>query len=72
MPLSLVRLGSFAAAGSRPLALMAPPTRRPTDPAAADEQTLRAADLPTDGPGLLDLLRKRIAARRPTGGGPRR
>ncbi len=29
------------------------------DPAAADEQTLRAADLPTDGPGLLDVLRKR-------------
>ena len=29
------------------------------DPAADDEQTLRAADLPTDGPGLLDFLRKR-------------
>ena len=41
------------------LALMAPPTPA-DDAAAADEQTLRTADLPTDGPGLLDLLRKRI------------
>ena len=32
------------------------------DPAAEDEQTLRTADLPTDGPGLLDFLRKRTLA----------
>ncbi len=30
------------------------------DAIAADEETLRAADLPIDGPGLLDLLRKRV------------
>ncbi len=41
------------------LALMAPPASA-DDAAAADEQTLRNADLPTDGPGLLDLLHKRI------------
>ena len=58
MPLSLrlaLLLGSASLAAS--LALAAPPTD--ADAAAADEQTLRAADLPTDGPGLLDFLHRR-------------
>ena len=48
--LAVAALGPGSAAAAEP------------DPAADDEQTLRAADLPTDGPGLLEFLRKRTLA----------